>query len=47
MLMNQLIKDFGEEFKNIANLINANAPVKIICKNKNDNEIIHTTEIMI
>tara|TARA_Y100000590_G_scaffold296881_1_gene334517 strand:+ start:202 stop:447 length:246 start_codon:yes stop_codon:yes gene_type:complete len=29
-----------KKFSNIINLINNNAPVKIICKNKNDNEII-------
>ena len=34
------INDFEKKFSNIINLINNNAPVKIICKNKNDNEII-------
>ncbi len=34
------ISDFDEKFINIINLINTNAPVKIIYKNKNENEII-------
>jgi len=33
-------EDFGEKFKNIINIINNDAPIKIICKNKNENEII-------
>jgi len=32
--------DFDEKFKDIINLINNIAPVKIICKNKQENEII-------
>ena len=32
--------DFDGDFKDIINLINTNAPVKIICKNKNEEEII-------
>ena len=34
------IKDFDQKFKNIINLINDNASVKIIYKNKNDTEIV-------
>ena len=34
------IDDFDQKFKNIISLININAPVKIICKNKNDHEIV-------
>ena len=34
------IDDFDQKFKNIISLINTNAPVKIICKNKNDREIV-------
>jgi len=34
------IEDFDQKFKNIINLINIYAPVKIIHKNKNDMEII-------
>ena len=34
------VEDFDEKFKNIINLINNNAPVKIIYKNKNDDEIV-------
>ena len=34
------IEDFEEKFRNIINLINNNAPVKIICKNKSEKEII-------
>ena len=34
------IDDFDQKFKNIISLININAPVKIICKNKSDTEII-------
>ena len=33
-------EDFEEKFKSLINLINANAPVKIISKNKNDDEIL-------
>ena len=32
--------DFEEKFKNVINQINKNAPIKIIHKNKNENEII-------
>ena len=35
-----VIDDFDQKFKNIISLININAPVKIICKNKNDREIV-------
>ena len=35
-----VIDDFDQKFKNIISLINTNAPVKIICKNKNDREIV-------
>ena len=34
------IEDFDEKFKDMINLINNIAPVKIIYKNKNENEII-------
>ncbi len=34
------VEDFDQKFKNIINLINVNAPVKIIYKNKNDEEIV-------
>ena len=34
------LEDFNEEFKNIVELINLNAPVKIIMKNKNEKEIL-------
>jgi len=34
------LEDFDEKFKDIINLININAPVKIISKNKNEKEII-------
>jgi hypothetical protein len=34
------VEDFDEKFKNIINKININAPVKIISKNKNDEEIM-------
>ena len=34
------IEDFDQKFKNIINLINNNASVKIIYKNKNDTEIV-------
>ena len=34
------IDDFDEKFKDMINLINNIAPVKIIYKNKNENEII-------
>ena len=34
------VEDFDQKFKNIINLININAPVKIIYKNKNDEEIV-------
>jgi len=34
------IKDFDQKFGNIISLININAPVKIIYKNKNDEEIV-------
>jgi len=34
------LEDFEEKFRNIINLINNNAPVKIICKNKSEKEII-------
>lgn len=32
--------DFEDKFSEVINLINNNAPVKIICKNKNEVEII-------
>ncbi len=32
--------DFEEKFKNIINLVNNNAPVKIICKHKDEKEIV-------
>ena len=32
--------DFDEKFKNIINLINENAPVKIISENRNETDII-------
>ena len=34
------LEDFDVKFKDIINLININAPVKIIAKNKNEKEII-------
>ena len=34
------LEDFDVIFKDIINLININAPVKIIAKNKNEKEII-------
>ena len=34
------IEDFDEKFKGVINLINVNAPVKVIYKNKNEEEII-------
>ena len=34
------IDDFDEKFEDMINLINNNAPVKIIYKNKNEKEII-------
>jgi len=34
------IEDFDQKFKNIINMININAPVKIIYKNKSDTEIV-------
>ena len=34
------IEDFDKKFTTLINLINNNAPVKIICKNKNESEII-------
>jgi len=34
------IEDFDIKFKNIINLINTNAPIKIISKKKNEEEII-------
>jgi len=37
-----LLEDFDVKFKNLINLINANAPVKIIHNNKNEQEIIST-----
>ena len=33
-------KDFENQFKSLVSLINTNAPVKIIVKNKNDEEIV-------
>ena len=33
-------EDFEEKFRNIINVVNGNAPIKIICKNKSENEII-------
>ena len=33
-------KDFEEKFRNTINVINGNAPIKIICKNKSENELI-------
>ena len=32
--------DFEEKFKDIINLINLNAPIKVICKGKKDEELI-------
>ena len=32
--------DFDQKFKDIINRINTNAPIKIICKNKSEPEII-------
>ena len=34
------IEDFEQQFRNIINLIVTNAPIKIIYKNKNEEEII-------
>ena len=34
------LEDFDQKFKNVINLINMNAPIKIIYKNKNEKEII-------
>ena len=34
------IEDFDQKFRNLINNININAPIKIICKGKNENEII-------
>jgi len=34
------VEDFDEKFTNIIDIINNNAPIKIIYKNKNDEEII-------
>ena len=34
------LEDFEQKFKDVINLININAPIKIICKNKNEKEII-------
>jgi len=34
------VEDFDQKFKNIINMININAPVKIIYKNKSDKEIV-------
>jgi DNA primase len=34
------VESFDQKFTSIINLININAPVKIICNNKNDAEII-------
>ena len=34
------LEDFDAKFRDIINLINVNAPVKIITKNKNEKEII-------
>ena len=34
------IKDFDKKFENIIDKINTNAPVKLICKNKNDDAIV-------
>ena len=34
------LEDFDQKFKDVINLININAPIKIICKNKNEKEII-------
>ena len=33
-------EDFEEKFRNIINVVSGNAPIKIICKNKSENEII-------
>ena len=33
------LEDFEQKFKDIINLINTNAPIKIIYKNKNEKEI--------
>ena len=40
-------EDFHTKFKDIINLINLNAPVKIIIKNKNDEEVISLFEEVI
>ncbi|MDC6465633.1 DNA primase [Pelagibacteraceae bacterium] len=34
------VADFDDQFKEIITLVNINAPVKIICDKKNDNEIV-------
>ena len=34
------LEDFEEKYKDIINLVNANAPVKSIARNKNEEEII-------
>ena len=34
------IEDFDQKFKDIINMININAPVKIIYRNKSDTEIV-------
>ena len=34
------IEDFDEKFRDVINLINMNAPIKIITKNKNEEEIV-------
>ena len=38
------LEDFDEGFSDIINRINLHAPVKIICKNKNEKEIISLFE---
>ena len=34
------LEDFDKQFKDLINLVNINAPVKIICKNKKESEIV-------
>ena len=34
------IEDFDEKFRDVINLINMNAPIKIITKSKNEEEIV-------
>lgn len=34
------LEDFEQKFKNLINLVTMNAPIKVICKNKNEAEII-------